>query len=86
LVEPTALVRNAIITRAGGIEGGDTVVVYECGLIGLAAISVVRALGAAKVIAFEISSNRKNLLRKLVLITCLIPSSLASSSQVLTRK
>lgn len=61
LVEPTAVVCNAIITRAGGIEGGETVVVYGCGPIGLAAISVVRALGAAKVIAFEISSNRRKL-------------------------
>lgn len=59
--EPTSVAYNAIFVRAGGFPPGGYVVVYGAGPIGLAAIELARAAGAAKVIAFEISPRRREL-------------------------
>ncbi len=61
LVEPTSVAYHAIFNRAGGFKPGGYVVVWGAGPIGLASISLAKAAGAGKIIAFEISSVRKEL-------------------------
>lgn len=60
-VEPTSVSYNAIFERGGGFPPGAYVVVYGAGPIGLTAIALCKAAGAAKVIAFEISPQRRKL-------------------------
>jgi len=64
LVEPTSVAYNALFERAGGFRPGAYVVVYGTGPIGLAAIALAKASGAAKVIAFELSQVRRELAEK----------------------
>ena len=64
LVEPTSVAYHAMFNRAGGFKPGGYVVVWGAGPIGLAAISLARAAGAGKIIAFEISPVRKELASK----------------------
>ncbi len=61
LVEPTSVAYNGIFERAGGFRPGAYVVVFGCGPIGLGSIALCKAGGAAKVIAFDISANRREL-------------------------
>lgn len=65
LVEPTSVAYNGIFERGGGFRPGAYVVVYGTGPIGLAAIALSKAAGAAKVIAFEISQVRRKLAEKM---------------------
>lgn len=58
LVEPTSVSYNAIFIRAGGIKPGDYVAIYGAGPIGLAAIQLVKAAGATKIISFDVAPNR----------------------------
>ena len=62
LVEPTSVAYEGlfIVTRGGFQPGGD-VVVYGSGPIGLAAIQLVKAAGAGKIILFEPNEFRRNL-------------------------
>ena len=60
-VEPTCVAYNGIFIRAGGFKPGAYAVVYGGGPIGLTAISLVKAAGAAKVIAFETVAERRKL-------------------------
>jgi len=62
--EPTCVAYNGIFERAGGFRPGAYVVVYGAGPIGLAAIQLCKAAGAAKVIAFEVSEVRKKLAKE----------------------
>ncbi len=62
--EPTCVAYNGIFERAGGFRPGAYVVVYGAGPIGLAAIQLCKAAGAAKVIAFEVSETRKKLAKE----------------------
>jgi len=64
LVEPTAVSYNAIFIRAGGFKPGAYVVVWGAGPIGLAAIHLAKAAGAARVIAFEVIKERMEVARK----------------------
>ncbi len=64
LVEPTSVSYNAIFSRAGGFKPGGYITVFGAGPIGLAAIALCKAAGAAKVIAFELSETRRNLATK----------------------
>ncbi|MEW5945290.1 MAG: scyllo-inosose 3-dehydrogenase [bacterium] len=61
LVEPTCVAYNGMFERAGGFRPGGYVVVFGAGPIGLAAIALARAGGAARVIAFEVSASRRKL-------------------------
>ncbi|MBI5955723.1 MAG: alcohol dehydrogenase catalytic domain-containing protein [Chloroflexi bacterium] len=61
LVEPTSVAYNGIFQRAGGFKPGAYAAVYGAGPIGLASIALCKAAGAAKVIAFEISAQRREL-------------------------
>ncbi len=62
--EPTCVAYNGIFERAGGFRPGAYVVVYGAGPIGLAAIQLCKAAGAAVVIAFEVSEVRKKLAKE----------------------
>jgi threonine dehydrogenase-like Zn-dependent dehydrogenase len=58
-VEPTSVAYNGIFERGGGFRPGAYVVVYGAGPIGLASVALCKASGAAKVISFEISPERR---------------------------
>jgi len=58
LVEPISCSYNGIFVAAGGMRPGDHVAVYGCGPIGLGAIALARASGAATVTAFDVSPDR----------------------------
>ncbi|MBI4736677.1 MAG: alcohol dehydrogenase catalytic domain-containing protein [candidate division NC10 bacterium] len=60
-VEPTSVSYNAIFIRAGGFKPGAYATVYGGGPIGLTAIALLKAAGAAKVIAFETVEERRKL-------------------------
>jgi threonine dehydrogenase-like Zn-dependent dehydrogenase len=64
MVEPTAVAYNGIFTRGGGFAPGGNVVVFGAGPIGLSALSLVKAAGAAKVILFERNDIRIELGKK----------------------
>src|SRR5215813_7011955 len=61
LVEPFTVVYNAIVHAAGGFAPGAFAAVYGAGPIGLAAVALLRASGAARIIVFEVSSERRDL-------------------------
>lgn len=63
--EPTSVAYNGMFIRGGGFQPGANVVVFGAGPIGLAAIALAGAAGAAKVIAFEVSERRRNLAQDL---------------------
>lgn len=59
--EPTCVAYNTLFERAGGFRPGAYVAIYGAGPIGLAAIQLCKAAGAAKVFSFEISPQRREL-------------------------
>ncbi len=61
MIEPTGVAYNGLFVRAGGIRPGGHVVVFGAGPVGLAAISLMRTSGAAKLICFEITEERRKL-------------------------
>lgn len=58
LIEPTAVAYNGMFTRAGGFLPGSYVAVFGAGPIGLSAIQLAKAAGAAKILVFEFSESR----------------------------
>jgi threonine dehydrogenase-like Zn-dependent dehydrogenase len=64
LTEPTCVAYNAMFERAGGFKPGHTVSVFGAGPIGLAAIGLAKAAGAATIAAFEISPQRLELAKQ----------------------
>lgn len=61
LAEPTCVAYSGIQINAGGIKPGANVAVFGTGPIGLAAIELARAFGAAKVFAFNTNPARDHL-------------------------
>jgi scyllo-inosose 3-dehydrogenase len=61
MVEPFTVVYNALVHAAGGVRPGAFTVVHGAGPIGLASVAMLRACGAARVIVFETSEERRNL-------------------------
>jgi len=61
LTEPAAVVYNGIVNRAGGFRPGDTIAVFGCGPIGLAAVGLARALGAGRILALELSASKRDI-------------------------
>jgi threonine dehydrogenase-like Zn-dependent dehydrogenase len=61
LVEPTGVAYVALFVSAGGFIPGSSVGVVGAGPIGLAAIALARAAGAGRILAFEISEDRRDL-------------------------
>src|SRR5436305_10167255 len=56
---------NAVHTVLAGEIAAKSVAVTGCGPIGLSAIAVARAVGAAQVLAIEVNEHRRNVARQL---------------------
>ena len=65
IVEPTAVAYNAMFTFGKGFKPGAYVAVFGAGPIGLSAIQLAKAAGAAKIFVFEFSASRLELAGKL---------------------
>jgi threonine dehydrogenase-like Zn-dependent dehydrogenase len=65
IVEPFTVVYNALVHGAGGVKPGAYTVVHGAGPIGLASVATLRACGAAKIIMFEVSADRRALAIKM---------------------
>jgi hypothetical protein len=61
MVEPFTVVYNALVHAAGGVRPGSFTAVHGAGPIGLASVAMLKACGAARVIAFEVSAERRKL-------------------------
>jgi threonine dehydrogenase-like Zn-dependent dehydrogenase len=64
LTEPTCVAYNGMFERAGGFRPGHFVSVFGAGPIGLAAIALAKAAGAGMIAAFEVSTVRLELAKK----------------------
>jgi threonine dehydrogenase-like Zn-dependent dehydrogenase len=60
LVEPIAASYNGMFVSARGFDPGAHVAVFGCGAVGLGAIALARAAGAATVLAFEPIPERRS--------------------------
>lgn len=58
LVEPVACSYNGLFVAGGGMPPGSHVAVFGCGPIGLGAIALCRAAGAAAILAFDTEPAR----------------------------
>lgn len=58
LVEPIGCAYNGMVVAAGGIPPGAYVAVFGCGPIGLGAIALARAAGAAAIVGFDVVPER----------------------------
>ncbi len=63
--EPTCVAYNTIFNRAEGYKPGAYMAVFGAGPIGLAGIGLARTAGAAKIVAFEVSPQRRELAKKI---------------------
>lgn len=61
LVEPISCSYNGMYVAGNGLKPGDHVVVHGAGPIGLGAIALARAGGAATITAFDVSAERNAL-------------------------
>jgi threonine dehydrogenase-like Zn-dependent dehydrogenase len=61
LIEPFTVVYNALVHAAGGVKPGAYAVIHGAGPIGLASVAMLRACGAAQIIVFEVSAERRAL-------------------------
>lgn len=59
LIEPIACSYNGMFVSAGGFLPGAHVAVFGCGPIGLGAIALARAAGAASIIGFDPGAERR---------------------------
>jgi len=64
LVEPACVSYNGMFVRSGGFRPGSNVAVWGAGPIGLSAIGLAKAAGAAKIIAFEDIPQRLEMAKK----------------------
>jgi scyllo-inosose 3-dehydrogenase len=65
LIEPIGCAYNGMFAAAGGFKPGAYVAVYGAGPIGLGAVMLAKASGAAKIMVFDISEPRNRLARAL---------------------
>jgi threonine dehydrogenase-like Zn-dependent dehydrogenase len=61
IIEPLAVAYGGIFRKAGGFLPGGNAVVFGCGPIGQAAITMLRVAGAAAIFAFDILDERLKL-------------------------
>ena len=61
LIEPLGCTYNGIFVSGGGFMPGANAAVYGAGPIGLAAVMLLRAAGAARIMVFDISQKRNQL-------------------------
>lgn len=65
LIEPLAVAYNGIFVCGKGFRPGSDIVIFGAGPIGLSALSLVRASGAANIIVFEKSEPRMDIARNI---------------------
>ncbi|MCS7145981.1 MAG: scyllo-inosose 3-dehydrogenase [Nitrososphaerota archaeon] len=65
LVEPLCVNYNAIFVRAGNYRPGCNAVVWGAGPIGLGAVALLKASGAAKIIVFEPVDARREMAKRM---------------------
>jgi threonine dehydrogenase-like Zn-dependent dehydrogenase len=75
LVEPTSVAYNALIERGGGIRPGENAVILGGGPIGIAAVKILKAAGAAICILSEPNKHRAALAKKMGVDYVIDPSS-----------
>jgi threonine dehydrogenase-like Zn-dependent dehydrogenase len=61
LAEPTGVAYNGIVVNGNGVTPGTHVAIFGTGPIGLAAVAIARASGAADIFAIDISDERLEL-------------------------
>jgi len=61
MIEPVGVAYNGLFVRGGGLRPGGHAVVFGAGPIGLAAVSLLKTSGAAKLICFETTEERRKL-------------------------
>ena len=76
---------NAVHTVLAGEIAGRSVAITGCGPIGLFAIAVARAVGAAQVFAIEVNEHRRNVARQMKADLVLDPSKDDVNSVVMER-
>jgi scyllo-inosose 3-dehydrogenase len=74
LTEPTSVAYEGMFTRAGGFKPGGSVVVIGGGPIGLAAVALATAAGAAQVFAVDPLPGRRDLATALGATTVIDPT------------
>jgi len=65
LIEPLGCAYNGIFISGGGFYPGEYAIVYGTGPIGLGAVLLLKAAGAAKVIAIDIIEERLGIAKKM---------------------
>jgi scyllo-inosose 3-dehydrogenase len=83
LVEPFTVVYNALVHGAGGVKPGAFAAVHGAGPIGLASVAMLRACGAARIIVFEVSADRRALALKMGADSAHDPSTVACDEIVM---
>ncbi|MCQ5128485.1 alcohol dehydrogenase catalytic domain-containing protein [Butyricicoccus faecihominis] len=73
LAEPTGVAYHSVVINAGGIKPGAHVAVFGAGPIGLSAVALCRAAGAAKVFVFDTVPEKLDLAKKMGADVCLNP-------------
>jgi threonine dehydrogenase-like Zn-dependent dehydrogenase len=68
LVEPICVSYNAIFVRADNYRPGWNVVVWGAGPIGLGAVALLKAAGAAKIIVMEPVEKRREIAKYLLVL------------------
>lgn len=84
LVEPLAVSYNGMFVSARGFAPGAHVAVFGCGAIGLGAIALARAAGAASVVAFEPLARRRSIACSMGADEALDPSCVSAAESILT--
>jgi threonine dehydrogenase-like Zn-dependent dehydrogenase len=83
LIEPFTVVYNALVHAAGGVKPGAFTAVHGAGPIGLASVAMLRACGAARIMVFEVSPQRRQLALALGADAAFDPRAAASDEVVM---
>lgn len=82
LLEPISVAYYGLFETAGGVHPGDYVAVTGTGPVGLAAVALARAAGAAKVFAIDIVDEKLELARKMGADICINSAKLPNDQTV----
>jgi threonine dehydrogenase-like Zn-dependent dehydrogenase len=82
LVEPLGCAQNGMFIVGPGVKPGDHVAVFGCGPIGLGAIALARAAGAATITAFDQTAGRVQLASRMGATHSFNVSGMSNAEQV----
>ncbi|KAH0837623.1 putative D-xylulose reductase A [Fonsecaea pedrosoi] len=77
LMEPLAV--GVHITKQSGVKQGDSVVVFGAGPVGLLCCAVAKALGATKVVAVDINTERLEFAKSFAATSTFVPSKVSAA-------